>query len=138
MAASPEVWDWALREAHAGRPPLLELLLVPAVEDSKGNPAPDSLQPLPQDQALRLRIVRTLMFGPWGGATSVADLMTRERPGSAGKWRLSDREVSFAALLLHVAGGKGALDDLADGYGVDTSTLRKAIARARRRKELRG
>jgi hypothetical protein len=130
---SARLWESALRSAMAGEPRrLLGMLLDPVELDAQGNPVPGAVVPLPDDLDLRLRIVRTLVFGPWRkaeGVTTVADLMTHE---FGGKPRLSELEVAAAALVADLTGDPKVLVELADAHGVDISTLRRRIAKQRR------
>lgn len=130
--ASPEAWWFAIGEAHKGDARhLLTLLLHPTKVDGHDQPVPDSWVDLPQDGTLRAAIVDMLVFGPWRTAESVAsldDLMLRTF--SSGKPTLSDFEVSAAAIAARFGAD---VHQLAEGLGVTGETLRKRIAKHKRR-----
>ncbi|MCU0922121.1 MAG: hypothetical protein MUF08_11950 [Burkholderiaceae bacterium] len=107
---------------------LLELLLRPTNVDNHNVPLPGSFVDLPDDGELRLAIVRVLLFGPWKGATTVQELMTKTGWGK-GKPSLSDFEVSVLGLFAQTGVD---LHDLAEGAGVEAETLRKRIAKQRK------
>lgn len=136
MTASPsaETWRRAIRQAHAGDARhLLELLLLPAQTDGRGNALPGAFYDLPDDGELRLAIVRALVFGPWKGATTIGELLTKTGWGK-GKPALSDLEVGFAAVFERLSGGEVSVDKMAEAYGIEPETLRKRIAKHRKRK----
>ena len=137
MSASPSAATWrrVIDQAHEGDPRhLLELLLRPTQVDGHDAPLPGSFVDLPDDAELRLRIVEVLVFGPlrkgWGSADTLDDLMMKTGWGH-GKPRLSDFEVSVNGWA--VQSGAFDLHDLAEGAGVDAETLRKRIAKQRKR-----
>lgn len=134
MTASPSATTWlrVIAQAHDGDPRhLLELLLSPTQTNGQGDPLPGSFYELPDDGRLRLAIVRALTFGPWKGATSVAELATKTGWGK-GKPRLSDLEVSVAKVFIHLSDVPDRLERIAAAHGVEPETLRKRIAKVRR------
>ena len=137
MSASPSAATWrrVIDQAHDGDPRhLLELLLVPSVTDGRGAPLPGSFSDLPDDGDLRQRIVEVLVFGPlrkgWHAADTLDDLVLKTGWGK-GKPSLSDYEVSMAAAAVKL--GVGSMHDMAEGLGIDCETLRKKIAKRRKR-----
>jgi hypothetical protein len=144
MSASPSAATWrrVIDQAHEGDPRhLLELLLNPTQTDGPGNAVPGSFTELPQDGELRLAIVRVLLFGPWKGATTVQELMTKTGWGK-GKPRLGEHEVSWARvfsdprLFEAVPGAKSReerIEKFAEEFGVAAETLRKRIDKQRKR-----
>lgn len=127
--ASPETWRRTIDQAWSGDPRhLLELLLRPTMTDSQENPLPGSFVELPDDGELRLAIVNVLMRGPWGIKDSMADLMTKTGFGK-GKPKLSDLEVSFAAVFQRFGATEERMASIAEAHGVTLETLRKRIAK---------
>ena len=127
------VWRRAVDQAHAGDARnLLELLLLPTQTDSRGKPMAGAFAALPDDADLRLAIVRSLMFGPWKGATTVSELMIKTGWGK-GKPSVSEYEVAVADAMLSGTAKGDVIDrhDLAEGLGIAEETLRKRIDKRR-------
>lgn len=136
MSVSPsrETWERALAEAMGGAPRnLLELLLSPTQVDNKGAALPGAFYALPDDEELRHRIVRALVFGPWSGATTIAELMTRTGWGRT-KPKLHEMEVAAFDLLTKSDADEDELEAMADALGQRLEVLRKRIAAKRRAK----
>lgn len=132
---SASTWRRAIKQARDGNAqPLLELLLTPTMTDSSGAPLPGAFNQLPDDFALRYEIIRALMLGPWRGASTMRELMTRTGWGKRGRPRLSDREVDFAAVALRLGGRRMTVEDIAAGLDIEPDTLRRRIGGRRAKK----
>ena len=130
---SAATWEHVIQQALDGDPRhLLELLLRPTQTDSDDRPLPGAFVALPDDAALRLRIVRALMLGHWGGAQSIEELMTKTGWGK-GKPSISDYEVVMAEVALRSGAG---LNDMAEGLDIDSDTLARRIKKRAKRKPL--
>ena len=129
----PNLWWNAIGEANKGNARyLLELLLKPTATNGRGEPLPGAWVALPEDATLRAAIVDMLVFGPWRtaeGTTSIDDLMLRTYSG--GKPALSAFEVAGAALAVRF--GAADVHELGEALGVKPETLRKRIAKHKKR-----
>lgn len=140
MTPSAATWRRVIAQAHDGAPRhLLELLLEPQFTDNRGVavPGPKGERPfyeLPDDAELRLAIVRALLFGPHGAATTVQELMTHEGWGKK-KPSVAEVEIGLADLLRQVGASAQVLDQHAETLGVTPDTLRKRIDARRKPKK---